>query len=302
MYVMYVRDKKDLFAGSISLQWRKGIEFLRVFRLNPLKDTAFRFRQSILASTMPPSWNFISRLLNRRSSAVTTMSPAPKHDPSSADETIVYRAPTTLELKPSNKIFSPPKKNTETDCAICLSKINHSKKTVVSLAACGHCYHSACIVEALKKHRQCPICRKFLGTPLGKMPSGQMQVEYDGDETCEGSPPGTFVITYIIRGGKQKEYHENPGVGYGSTQRCAFVPSTSEGIDLLKRLKFAFRHGLSFTVGTSLTTGQPNSVTWSSIHHKTSTCAGPHGFPDPNYFTNCNTELDNLGVPSASDI
>lgn len=54
----------------------------------------------------------------------------------------------------------------------------------------------------------------------------------------------------------------------------------------LKRLEYAFSHGLTFSVGTSLTTGQDNTVIWGSIHHKTSTTPGPHGFPDPNFFAN----------------
>ena len=59
---------------------------------------------------------------------------------------------------------------------------------------------------------------------------------------------------------------------------------------------------LTFTVGTSLTTGVPNSCTWASIHHKTSLSRGAHGYPDPNYFRNCNVELDMLGVPSAREL
>jgi len=44
-----------------------------------------------------------------------------------------------------------------------------------------------------------------------------------------------------------------------------------------------------------------NSVTWSSIHHKTSPFGGPqaHGYLDPAYFANCDEELDNAGVPPA---
>jgi deltex-like protein len=71
---------------------------------------------------------------------------------------------------------------------------------------------------------------------------------------------------------------------------------------LLKRLQYAFSHGLTFTVGTSLTSGLSNSVVWASIHHKTSPSGGAYGFPDVNYFANCNLELDSLGVPLADQI
>jgi hypothetical protein len=75
------------------------------------------------------------------------------------------------------------------------------------------------------------------------------------------------------------------------------LPDSPEGNCLLKRLIFAFRHGLTFRVGTSLTTDQKNRITWASIHHKTSLHGGLRGFPDPSYIHNCNEELDNLGVP-----
>lgn len=40
----------------------------------------------------------------------------------------------------------------------------------------------------------------------------------------------------------------------------------------------------------------------SSVHHKTAPSGGVHGFPDPNYFTNCHGELDGLNVPSPRDL
>lgn len=80
--------------------------------------------------------------------------------------------------------------------------------------------------------------------------------------------------------------------------------SNLDGQALLKRLKYAFLHGLTFTVGTSLTTGRDNQCTWASIHHKTSRTGGvrSHGFPDADYFNNCNAELDALGVPRANSL
>jgi deltex-like protein len=83
----------------------------------------------------------------------------------------------------------------------------------------------------------------------------------------------------------------------------AFLPETPDGCRLLTRMKYAFAHGLTFTVGTSLTTGRGNVVTWTSIPHKTSFegPADPHGFPDDRYLANCNDALDSLGVPDAND-
>ena len=86
------------------------------------------------------------------------------------------------------------------------------------------------------------------------------------------------------------------------TTRIAYLPDCAEGQQLLKRLEYAFTRGLTFTVGTSLTSGATNVVVWGSIHHKTSSSGGVHGYPDVGYFFNCNAELDALGVPLADEL
>jgi deltex-like protein len=105
------------------------------------------------------------------------------------------------------------------------------------------------------------------------------------------------MIKYVLHGGIQKPYHDNPGASFHGDSRLAYLPDSPQGNRLLKRLIFAFRHGLTFRVGASLTTGRKDCATWASIHHKTSVRGGVHGFPDPSYFQNCNKELDNFGVP-----
>ena len=59
------------------------------------------------------------------------------------------------------------------------------------------------------------------------------------------------------------------------TVRKAYLPNTPEGQEILALLKKAFDARLIFTVGTSRTTGQTNTVIWNGIHHKTMT----HGEP-----------------------
>ena len=99
-------------------------------------------------------------------------------------------------------------------------------------------------------------------------------------------------------------YHVNPGQRQQGKNESAYLPNNIDGQNLLKRLKYAFMHGLTFTVGTSMTSRAPNQCTWSSVHHKTRPSGGLscHGFPDPNYFVNCNKELDGLNVPSANEL
>jgi deltex-like protein len=134
------------------------------------------------------------------------------------------------------------------------------------------------------------------------MPTGTMKIRQDPTITCSGSDPGAIIIDYSLGCNVQKVYHPNPGTPHGSASRRAFLPDNTDGRNLLKRLKYAFQHGLTFCVGTSLTTGMPNVITWSSIHHKTRLARGPHGFPDLGYFINSNEELDALGVPAADNL
>lgn len=74
-----------------------------------------------------------------------------------------------------------------------------------------------------------------------------------------------------------------------------FCPSLPKVLELLK---VAWMRRLIFTVGTSSTTGEPDTVVWNGIHHKTemmSNLSG-HGYPDPNYLDNVLSELASQGV------
>ncbi|KAL9188919.1 hypothetical protein ACHAXT_011409 [Thalassiosira profunda] len=202
------------------------------------------------------------------------------------------------------------------ECKICLDKLapdtNHTDISPVTLKACGHIFHVCCIRESMRHQSslKCPEC----GTSVlltaddhfayqrGNMPSAEMACVISPTITCAGYEGcGSIVIEYRIAAAMQQAYHPNPGQRFTGTKRQAFLPDNEEGRALLARLKAAFLCGLTFTVGTSLTTNRENSVTWASIHHKTSPTGGTlrHGFPDPNYLTNCNEELNRAGVPPA---
>jgi hypothetical protein len=61
---------------------------------------------------------------------------------------------------------------------------------------------------------------------------------------------------------------------------------------LLRRLVFAFTHGLAFVVDES------NAVTSAPIPHKTSLTGGEEdGFPGQRFLWKCNHQLDNICVP-----
>lgn len=159
-----------------------------------------------------------------------------------------------------------------------------------------------CLGPSENSSSACPLCLSNLQEQQGTMPSGTMAISRLPQVTCVGHAPGTIGIDYNMEGGIQKDYHQNPGCSFSGTFRTAYVPDNDEGRDLLKRLKWAFSHGLTFTVGTSLTTKRHNVITWASIPHKSTTSRGRFGFPDRFYFATCNRELDSLQVPSAKDL
>ncbi|CAN0380565.1 unnamed protein product [Phaeothamnion confervicola] len=55
---------------------------------------------------------------------------------------------------------------------------------------------------------------------------------------------------------------------------------------------------LTFTVGTSITTGRSNCVVWNGVHHKTSIGGGSasFGYPDPTYLDRVKEELAAKGI------
>lgn len=213
--------------------------------------------------------------------------------------TVTYQAPSTLGKINPVLCLSLAEPKTGDDCAICLSPLSSDVCSMIN--ACGHSYHDSCIIDSLTRSPRCPLCSQCIGPPRGTMPSGTMTGTLITD-CCEGFfGSKTFMIEYSIPAAQQQLYHPNPGIQHGSASRKAYVPYTYDGHQLICRLKYAFMAGMTFTVGRSLASGKDNSVTWASIHHKTSTKGGvlSHGFPDYEFFSNCNEELDALGVPPA---
>jgi deltex len=211
------------------------------------------------------------------------------------EEVLHYEAPTTFDqsVNVSNSliaqkypIFHNIESNQDTECAICMSPLEND---VVRIKSCSHLFHKKCLHGFLKFKPNCPMCRCTIGKPQGMCPSGNMYITETG-QLCPGFGKSTKVIKidYSIPKGYQLSYHENPGQKYTATNRTAYLPKNPEGLNLLNRLKYAWLHGMTFTVGTSQTTGERNVVVWSSIHHKTSLHGGSHGFPDQGYIGRCN--------------
>lgn len=192
-------------------------------------------------------------------------------------------------------------------CPVCLVPYTQQGSgTVVRLEHCRHVLHLACLEQVAAHNVQCPLCRQALrgGTPRGEMASGTMTVTRKRTMTCAGFAAGTLEIQYFFPEVVPKSYLPNPVPPSSSAIRTAYIPDSKEGRLLLSRLQEAFRHGLTFATGTSLTSGKSKVLNWASILHKTKLSGGVgcHGFPDPHYFTNCHEALDALRVqPAVAD-
>ena len=211
----------------------------------------------------------------------------------------------------------PPKKVSENSCsATCKTKACHefsseeilrdlakvNSHDVVKVSDCvDHFFHLECLMNLVKSsgtYFKCPVCQKIFGMKTGDQPSGTFTMNYSHSTQCAGFPNvGTIIIEYHFPNGVRN------GVGYTGTGRGAYLPATEEGIETALLLKIAFNRRLTFLVGTSLTTGQKNTVVWGSIHHKTNLKGGStaFGWPDPTYFNRVTNELAANGVYS-SDI
>lgn len=130
----------------------------------------------------------------------------------------------------------------------------------------------------------------------GTSPAGTMEIATARDD-CQGfGNCGSIIITYRLKGGMQHAQHPNQGVSYSGATALAYLPNNADGKDILKRLKYTFRQGLTFTLGTNLTTNTPNSIVW-RVEHKLSLYGGMYGWPDASYFADCNRKLDTMNVP-----
>ncbi|XP_063002500.1 probable E3 ubiquitin-protein ligase DTX2 isoform X2 [Elgaria multicarinata webbii] len=204
------------------------------------------------------------------------------------------------------------------DCIICMEKLGAPSgygdvcesetiqpQDVGRLAKCNHAFHLLCVLAMYTSGNkdgslQCPSCKAIYGEKTGTQPKGKMDVSLlpeplPGHEDC-----GSIQIAYHISKGVQGPEHPNPGIPYTARgfPRYCYLPDNEKGRKVLELLKLAWRRRLIFTVGTSSTTGESNTVVWNEIHHKTemnSNISG-HGYPDPNYLDNVLAELAAQGV------
>ncbi|XP_043995894.1 probable E3 ubiquitin-protein ligase DTX2 isoform X2 [Gambusia affinis] len=209
----------------------------------------------------------------------------------------------------------------EEDCIICMEQLSNPSsyetppseeggqsivpEAVGKFIKCGHTLHMLCMLAMYNNGTkdgslQCPSCKTIYGEKTGTQPKGKMEI-YSVGQSLPGHPDcGTIQIIYSIPPGLQGPEHPNPGQPFTCRgfPRFCFLPDNNKGRKVLELLKVAWMRRLIFTVGTSSTTGEHDTVVWNGIHHKTemmSNLSG-HGYPDPNYLDNVLSELASQGV------
>ncbi|NXT28965.1 DTX2 ligase, partial [Syrrhaptes paradoxus] len=178
-------------------------------------------------------------------------------------------------------------------------------ETVGRLKKCQHSFHMLCMLAMYSNGNkdgslQCPSCKTIYGEKTGTQPKGRMEVSTFPQSLPGHKDCGTIQIVYHISRGIQGPEHPNPGMPYTARgfPRYCYLPDNEKGRKVLELLRVAWKRRLIFTVGTSNTTGESNTVVWNEIHHKTEmdTNRSGHGYPDPNYLDNVLVELAAQGV------
>ncbi|XP_059191067.1 E3 ubiquitin-protein ligase DTX1-like isoform X2 [Centropristis striata] len=224
------------------------------------------------------------------------------------------KTPEDVVKKYLQKVKIPP----EEDCTICMEPLGGPSgykgpgvgpvsraESVGRLAQCGHQYHFQCLVAMYNNGNkdgslQCPTCKTIYGVKTGNQPAGKMEYHViphslPGHPDCK-----TIRIIYNIPPGLQGPEHPNPGKPFtarGFPRHC-YLPDSERGRKVLRLLLVAWDRRLIFSVGTSSTTGESDTVIWNEVHHKTefgSNLTG-HGFPDPGHLDNVLEELRAQGI------
>ncbi|XP_071945422.1 E3 ubiquitin-protein ligase DTX4-like [Antedon mediterranea] len=197
------------------------------------------------------------------------------------------------------------------NCPICVGPLKESsdfqednEDEALKLKKCGHIFHNSCLQAMYLAGPkdgsiQCPTCKTIYGVKHGNQPPGHMDYHVIPHSLQSFNDCSTIRIIYEIPPGTQGPEHPQPGKKYTANfPRHCYLPDNEMGRKILKLLIVAWDRRLIFTIGTSATTGQSNTVVWNEIHHKTefgSNVTG-HGYPDPNYFQNILAELKAQGV------
>ena len=95
-------------------------------------------------------------IVNSDTMMAAICNPPPPLPPPQPPSSEALSSPVIICLSPSP---SPELSDSETqsECSICLAAYRSGED--VSILACSHEYHSACLKQWMTKHRSCPMCR-----------------------------------------------------------------------------------------------------------------------------------------------
>lgn len=160
-------------------------------------------------------------------------------------------------------------------CSICMESFifGGGATQACQLRRCQHMFHPQCMKDMLMSTGKCAVCNSVVVTIRGNCPPGTMSVVTTTSQSLPGhSNVGLISIHYSIPHGVQTKGHPQPGQRFTGTSRNAFLPDNAEGREALRLLQVCWDRRLTFTVGTSLTTGQSNTCIWNGVHHKVVVC------------------------------
>uniref|UniRef100_A0A667H5B3 E3 ubiquitin-protein ligase n=1 Tax=Lynx canadensis TaxID=61383 RepID=A0A667H5B3_LYNCA len=227
------------------------------------------------------------------------------------------------------KVKNPP----DEDCTICMERLvtasgyegvlRHKGVRPEARGAasgrCGHMYHLLCLVAMYSNGNkvggagagagdgslQCPTVQGHLRREDGHPAARKMQFHLIPHSLPGFADTQTIRIVYDIPTGIQGPEHPNPGKKFtarGFPRHC-YLPNNEKGRKVgVEAAHHAWERRLIFTIGTSNTTGESDTVVWNEIHHKTefgSNLTG-HGYPDASYLDNVLAELTAQGVSEAA--
>lgn len=87
----------------------------------------------------------------------------------------------------------------------------------------------------------------------GNQPEGKMTVSSDKVDIPGYPNSGAIKILYVFNDGTYIK--DGVQAHYYGTSRVAYLPNNKEGNEILELLKKCFNSKLTFTIGTSVTTG-----------------------------------------------
>ena len=180
------------------------------------------------------------------------------------------------------------------------------KEIAVQLSDCAgeHFFLAGAIARHLAPKRNCPLCGVRYGVATGNQPPGGiMMVRMEKDMDCasrgtENKGKGSIKIIHKFKGGIQGPKDPNPGKRYPSRTEYIYLPRTVQGMEILGMMRVAWKRGLMYRIGESVTIKSDNMIIWNITPWKTSRSGGTenYGYPDPTYFDRIKDQFKQKGI------